>query len=358
MLSADPTHALRLLVLPHLPRRARRDADFGQAPPDAVVLTEFSGWGQVHNHLAPARAAVIPVIDVSGDCPGADFRIPEFTAAKLARALREIAPILQNIARLPARFFTHDEPLRWLLARMAVRNRLLEPDMRVAPATYPEANFIANTDELAETLAQMGLLAQRICERFKICPRCQSKNLHVRLGCICVAGSPRCTCGAGRDISGVRFSCAGCGQHGSYDTLAEVSVYGYDLTDEGHKAAYSTDDLSSFMPGARERTKFLEQMHGIVAGRLQFSDALLQIRECDHKKPLQARMPIYRMIYERLLPLAVPHIFDGCVIVQFVNQSGHLRDALPHLRDILVDIEPELKLNLISPRDILALAAP
>eukprot|EP01037_Dinobryon_pediforme_P015481 gene15481-15625_t len=326
MLTVNPTRPLRLLVLPHVSTRARRNVAFGNSPPDVVVLKDYSGWAQVHNHLSPARAAIVPVIDISGQCPGADAQAADFTAESLAKALQSIAPVLQNMTDLPAGFFTRDEPLRWLLARLAVRERPLEPDMRRHLLIWGwwSGGFMS------------GL-----------------KYVHN-------ANPPVCMFDSGvfvRPLNGGAPVVRGAiSEQGSYDGLADISAYAYDLTERGREAAFSADDLSSFMPGAKARASFLEQMRWIISEGRQSNDGLLQIRGNGSEKNLQSRISLHRLIYERLLPLAVPHIFDDCVIVQFPNQSRDLRGALPHLRDILADIELDLQFILISPKDILAFA--
>jgi len=44
------------------------------------------------------------------------------------------------------------------------------------------------------------------------------------------------------------------------------------------------------------------------------------------------------------------------VIGHFSDQPDVLRDSLPHLQDILSDVEAELHLDLIYPQDVLMLA--
>ena len=343
---------LRFLILPHLSACER-----GGASPDVIVIRTALAWVQLQDYLSPALSAIVPVVDVSGHYPGADVRMCSMSALTLAQAFRQVEPVLAQMERLPAVVFDSSDPLRWLLARLAVRNRLLEPAHPQQRPHYAESCFMPDIAVAAEHLADMGLVKRHIRYRMKMCPACASCRLSIHTQCIRSANEP-CNCGAQHSTSGDRFMCEDCGSRGAYDQLAQNPALAYELTDSGRAAAFSDMALQSWVPGARERQAFIDQMRcrtlhdeprsGLL--RVQF-----QTRKTDQLRPAELGLLLQR-ICDVLRPLASPYIFSGCVIGHFSDYAADLPDSLPHLKDILGAVDADLQLDLIYPQDVVMMA--
>jgi len=275
---------VRFLILPHV---SQNPHNTGEA--DIVVIRQPLAWAEVQYHLSPGRAALVPVVDVTGTYLDADVCIEECSAARLAEAFWKVEPVLARIALLPASVFTSKEPWRWLLARLAVRDTILEPVLDADRRFYAEARVIPDIAELADHLADLGLLARHIRDRRKVCPQCRSVRLTVHAQTIC--------------------SCGACGFQGDVTALADYPVYAYELTDSGKTAAFSTMSLYDLTPGADARQAFVAQMRRYVDNADESFGLLrvqVQARKTDTSAP--SLWQLQQRIYDALLPLARPYI--------------------------------------------------
>ena len=326
------TPPVRFLILPNV---SERPQDTGEA--DIVVIRQPFAWAEAQYHLAPGRAAIMPIVDITGTYPDADVSIDAFSAALLAEAFWKVEPILARIALLPASVFTSRDPWRWLLARLAVRAAPLEPVPDAHSPFYAEARLIPDIAVLAEQLADLGLLTRHVRDRRRVCPQCGSAPLIVHAESMCYCGT--------------------CGFQGDVTVLADSPLYAYELTEAGRTAAFSAMSLYDLIPGADERKAFVEQMRQCVEDAGESSGLLrvqVSVRKADF--PSISLRQLQQRVYDSLLPLARPYIFASCVIGHFSDHADVLRDSLPHLRDILSDIDADLHLELIYPQDVLMLA--
>ena len=162
--------------------------------PDVVVLTEANSAGLIANYLQPSVAAIVPVVDASGErgrerlwsygC--VDLRIEATNPFALTEALLIVKPMIDRVRALPQSVLMSTDPKRVLLARLAVRGRDMEPVRDPSfPETivYPDASAVPDARALAEELVCLGLLERQFFDKLITCPRCDSARLSVRECC-------------------------------------------------------------------------------------------------------------------------------------------------------------------------------
>jgi ribosomal protein L40E len=157
--------------------------------PDVIVLTEPTSVKLIPRYLPLSQAAVIPVIDASGErhCRGgADLRINVLNSFSLAEALLILKPVLDRVRASAESVLTSTDLRVTLLARLAVRARDMEParDPSVRETiVYPDATTVPGATALAEELVGLGLLERQFFDKLITCPRCTSARLSVRERC-------------------------------------------------------------------------------------------------------------------------------------------------------------------------------
>jgi hypothetical protein len=186
---------ISLLCIPNgseystIPKGARQIGANGEAP-DVVVLTEANSAGLIANHLSPSVAAIVPVIDASGELHlwghgRADLRISA-NAFSLKEALSILKPVIDRVRALAEPVLTAADPRMILLARLAVRGRDMEPARDPSfreTVSYPDATAVPDALALAEELVCLGLLERKFFDKLITCPRCDSARLSVREHC-------------------------------------------------------------------------------------------------------------------------------------------------------------------------------
>jgi hypothetical protein len=103
--------------------------------PDVVVLTAANAAGLIAHYLPPSAAAIVPVIDASGEdhcesawrCAFADLRIKAANSFSLSEALSILKPTIDRVRALGKPVLTATDPRITLLARLAVRGRDMQP---------------------------------------------------------------------------------------------------------------------------------------------------------------------------------------------------------------------------------------
>jgi hypothetical protein len=176
-----------------IPEGVRKVRERGEMP-DVIVLTEANAAGLMTDYLPASAAAIIPVIDASGEdhcesawrCEFADLRLKGANAFSLNEALSILKPTIDRVRALPAPVLAATDPRITLLARLAVRGRDMEPKRDPSfreTVTYPDASAVPGALSLAEELARLGLLERKFFDKLITCPRCDSARLCVRERC-------------------------------------------------------------------------------------------------------------------------------------------------------------------------------
>jgi hypothetical protein len=176
-----------------IPEGARQVRERGEMP-DVVVLTEANAAGLMADYLPASAAAIIPVIDASGEdhcesawkCEFADLRLKGANAFSLNEALSILKPTIDRVRALPGPVLATSDPRITLLARLAVRGRDMEPKRDPSfreTVTYSDASAVPGALTLAEELARLGLLERKFFDKLITCPRCDSARLCVRERC-------------------------------------------------------------------------------------------------------------------------------------------------------------------------------
>jgi hypothetical protein len=176
-----------------IPEGARKVRERGEMP-DVVVLTEANAAGLMADYLPASAAAIIPVIDASGEdhrenawrCEIADLRLKGANAFSLNEALSTLKPTIDRVRALPAPVLATADPRIILLARLAVRGRDMEPKRDPSSRetiTYSDASAVPGALTFAEELVRLGLLERKFFDKLITCPRCDSARLCVRERC-------------------------------------------------------------------------------------------------------------------------------------------------------------------------------
>jgi hypothetical protein len=158
------------------------------------VLTEANAAGLMANYLPPSTAAIVPVIDASGEdhcesawrCEFADLRIKAANSFSLNEGLSILKPTIDRVRALAEPVLSTTDPRTILLARLAVRNRDMQPKRDPAfreTVTYSDAAAVPDALTFAEDLARLGLLERKLFDKLITCPRCGSARLCVRERC-------------------------------------------------------------------------------------------------------------------------------------------------------------------------------
>jgi len=162
--------------------------------PDVVVLTEVNAARLIAHYLPPPAAAIVPVIDASGEdhcdrawrCEIADLRIKVANSFSLDEGLSILKPTINRVRALAERVLAATDPRLILLARLAVRGRDMEPKRDASSretVTYSDAAAVPDALTLAEELVNLGLLERKFFDKLITCPRCDSARLCVRERC-------------------------------------------------------------------------------------------------------------------------------------------------------------------------------
>jgi hypothetical protein len=195
----QPSEGIALLCIPSksalasIPNGARQVYGRGEIP-DVVILTEANSAALVASYLPPSVAAIVPVIDASGEHPCesawrdgcADLRIKTANSFALAEALSILKPMVDRVRALAQSVLTSNDPRIVLLARLAVRGRDMEPTRDPSfreTVTYADAAAVPDALRLAEELVSLGLLERQFFDKLITCPRCESARLSVRERC-------------------------------------------------------------------------------------------------------------------------------------------------------------------------------
>ena len=249
---------LRVLILPSCSARQA-------LPPDAIILTCESGWSEIGTYMSPARAAVVPVVDASGGTiEWADAQAADLEAPTLARALVRLEAMFAAVNGLPCNYFETGDPRRWLLARLATRERAARPVLSKGAELYdyPDAACIEALPDVAEDLLDLGFVQRRRVDALKICAHCHSAQLHLRLCCAtCRSAQEGADCqGCAKKPALALYCCTACRREYVYEDLQERAAYQYELTESGRKAAFSTTDLHVLLAKAPEAQAFYAAM--------------------------------------------------------------------------------------------------
>jgi Thaumarchaeal output domain 1 len=162
--------------------------------PDVVVLTAANAAGLIAHYLPPSAAAIVPVIDASGEdhcesawrCGIADLRIKAANSFSLSEALSILKPTIDRVRALAEPVLTATDPRITLLARLAVRGRDMEPKRDPSfreTVTYSDTAAVPDALTFAEELAGLGFLERKFFDKLVTCPRCDSARLCVRERC-------------------------------------------------------------------------------------------------------------------------------------------------------------------------------
>jgi|GEM_PF-6743808 len=291
--------ALHVFVVPSV-----RAAPVGR--PDVVVLAQESGWTQLRACLAPALAAVVPVIDASGTFAAADARIGSVNAVQLVAGLAQVQPICAAMARLPEKIWRASDPHLWALARLAVRGELRLDSLRSM-----QLPMLQNWPALLDDLIEAELLARTQEARVKLCA----------------------VCGAGRlklNIAG-QYHCHACGHCQDYDQLVDFAPSRVHLTERGRQAVEISRDIAPILAEIPARRAFSAQLQ---QGGAHEEEALLVVRAIQFGNGAAGRRG-QKDVSEALAPLARPYILERCVVAHFSDSPESLRDSLPHVRALL-----------------------
>ena len=155
--------------------------------PDAVILTEENGEAAISAWMSAATAAVMPIIDASGQNKGrADFSIATLSSLGLSEAIALAKPMTMRMRQLPEAYHRTRDPKHMLLARLAVRDSAMQAkrDASIKEIVcYKDDTAIGGAMYHAEALARAGLLERKFFEKLQCCPSCSSARLLVREEC-------------------------------------------------------------------------------------------------------------------------------------------------------------------------------
>jgi len=160
--------------------------------PDVVFLTKARAYSLLYWRLSKGFAAIVPVVQAAttdrAERPPvrADLTIGILSRPCVQEAISLVEPMAERLRQLPLSVFNSDDPRKWLLARLYVRDRdlapRLDPDSRLTFAFDDEA-AIPGALALAKELAEMGLLERQFFDMLKVCPHCASARLQVHEYC-------------------------------------------------------------------------------------------------------------------------------------------------------------------------------
>lgn len=288
----------KILTLPTPMARENIPADFAQVAqrgeiPDAVVITEPSGVNLITAWMSAAAAAVVPVIDASGMAARrADFAMSVNNPQDLTRAVGQVQALTDRMRALPDSYFRTSDARAMVLARLAVRERALEPQRDVtlkSTVRFADEMVVPGLQPVAESLVRTGHMTRKFFDKIQCCPSCTSARVQVREECTkCRSGDtseepiihhlrcgyqgperdfrvddrlmcPKCRqhlehfsvdydkpgalvvcngCGHSTGDSAIGFICLDC--DGRHDTskMQIKTIYQYDLTETGREAAF------------------------------------------------------------------------------------------------------------------------
>jgi hypothetical protein len=159
--------------------------------PDVVFLTEARASSLLNCRLSKGFAAIVPVVAAAraglAEQPvRADLTIGFLSRPRVEEALFVVEPMVERLRQVPVSVLNSDDPRKWLLARLHVRDRALAP--RLDPASrltvaFDDEAAIPGARVLAEELAGMGLLDRQFFDMLKICPHCASARLQAHEYC-------------------------------------------------------------------------------------------------------------------------------------------------------------------------------
>jgi hypothetical protein len=186
---AEPS--IKVLALPagisrdHLPQGVAEVAR-GEIP-DAVILTEANADAAISAWMSAATAAVVPIIDASGQNKSrADFSMESLSGLAVQDAIEKAKPLTQRMKQLPEAYHRTRDPKQMLLARLAVRDRgvtaMRNPSLKDV-VSYNDETAIGGVMHNAENLTRLGLLERKFFEKVQCCTSCSSARLLVREEC-------------------------------------------------------------------------------------------------------------------------------------------------------------------------------
>jgi len=262
--------------------------------PDVIILGDASAQGLLTAWISKAAAAVVPVIDASAHpIPSADLTLSFVSPESLALALRALQPVIDRVRALPDNYFRSIDPSLWLLARLATRQRTIEPIRDVnskSTIRYADESAFPDVSTRAEHLSQSGYLDRKFFDRLNTCPGCSSARLLIREECRSCRSSdviqepiihhlrcayqgperdfrdgryltcPKCrnrlehfsvdydkpgmltvcnSCGHATGDAAIGYVCLDCGSKGDASLLQNRAAHSYTLTDQGRRAVFS-----------------------------------------------------------------------------------------------------------------------
>lgn len=155
--------------------------------PDAVILTEPNADAAISAWMSAATAAVVPIIDASGQNKArADFTMESMSGLAVQDAMEKAKPLTQRMKQLPEAYHRTRDPKQMLLARLAVRDRDMKatrnPGLKDIVG-YADETAIGGVMHNAENLTRLGLLQRKFFEKVQCCTSCSSARLLVREEC-------------------------------------------------------------------------------------------------------------------------------------------------------------------------------
>lgn len=182
---------IKVLALPAgLPRdllpKGVAEVERGEIP-DAVILTEPDSDAAISAWMSAATAAVVPIIDATGlNGARADITIGTISGLGLAEAMEMAKPLTARMRQLPEAYHRTRDPKQMLLARLAVRERLMQASRDASikeVVSYRDETAIGGVLHQAEYLARIGLMERKFFDEVQCCPTCSSSRLLVREEC-------------------------------------------------------------------------------------------------------------------------------------------------------------------------------
>jgi hypothetical protein len=281
--------------------------------PDAVLLTTPEGDAAMSAWMSAATAAVMPIIGVGAR---ADIPIDTLSGLGIAEAVAKAKPLTERMRQLPEAYHRSRDPKQMLLARLAVRARPMtatrDPAMKEV-VCYRDESAIGGVMHQAEHLKRLGLLKAKFFDKLQCCPDCSSARLLVREECskcrsadvmeepiihhlrcgyqgperdfrqgselVCPKCRQHCEhfsvdydkpgalvlcngCGHTTGEAEVGFRCLDCDSGFTSDKAVTRTLYDYELTDEGRRAAFEApvagfggDDAADERGGVRDRLR-------------------------------------------------------------------------------------------------------
>jgi ribosomal protein L40E len=421
----EPADGIALLCIPSksasvsIPSGARQVQGWGETP-DVVVLTEANSAALIADYLPPSVAAIVPVVDASGQhqCEsawrhgGADLCIKAANSFALNEALLILKPMIERVRALAQSVLTSSDPRIVLLARLAVRGRDMEPIRDPSlpqTVTYPDA-AVPDAVGIAEKLVSFGFLERRFFDKLITCPRCESARLSVRERCSachstdlleepvihhlrCSTQAPehefregtnlicrKCrlhlehfsvdydqpgsvvicrTCGYLSTDSAVGFTCLDCQAEGDTDETDTSTVWRYRLTEAG----LAQIKCGAPMP-ASERHPALVRLEAFVAREMAagrpfcvFASRLNRPTGLDKRMWEQTRVLFSRLFQEVFTPET--EIIDTVVGETPLFLALLVEDCKAEVEQALPDIRMDLERHLsVHPRVNYAIFSP